>query len=149
MNRDKARKFIEEQMPNFKIVDSETEDEAGGGLEKVASADATDVDVNTPSLDAWKKAASSRETSQGAQVQDLRDQFRRRKLQGRSGASSSTGSNTTPGTAESAGHVDRQDLRSGKTGVVSVRPKNAPDDSALEPQDLVIDEDEGIIGASS
>jgi hypothetical protein len=139
MNKDKIRKFIEEQMPNFKIVPSDADDES---VNKFASADAPDVDVKSVSIDAWKKTAPNKTSSMSEGIDALRNQFRPRKLEGASGAEPSQQSGAPENT-------ELQNLRSGKTAIVPVMPKNAPDDSPLEPQDLIVDEDEGIIGASS
>lgn len=143
MNKDKARKFIEEQMPNFKVVPSETDGESTNNL---ASADAADADVNSLSINAWNKAAPTRNSSINKQIDELRSQFRPRKLEG---ASARDSSSKQPEVAPSADGVELQGLSSGKTEIVPVVPKNTPDDSSIEPQDMVVDEDEGIIGASS
>jgi len=147
MNRDKARRFIEEQMPQYRIIDS-AEDDAG----TMAAADAPDADVNETSLTSWRKLNVRRKGSIANdqatdQADDLRNRFRPRRLQGSSEADSRIKSDQNFSAEEVPSPND--DMRVGKVGLFSVTPKNAPEDATGEPQDLIIDEDEGIIGASS
>ena len=131
MDLEKVRKIIEREAPQYEIVDTgaaESESDA-------ATDDPADVDANSAPLSSWDKfqtpTPDEADAKPDPELEAMRARFRRRAVKG--------------------GAPDRPavgDMKSGKTGLVRVRPRGAADDAGDgESKDLIVDEDEGIIGA--
>jgi hypothetical protein len=147
VDKRKIDEILARERPKHKKLESYDEDES-----LVGTGEARDVDVKNLPVSAWKKPAkqaAKRDSDEGAykgkpmaskksggsNIDELRERFRPRKIGQRAGGSDSPGQ---PGARPA--DTSKIALRRLKMGV------EGPDDDASV--DVLIDEDEGIIGES-
>jgi hypothetical protein len=134
MDEKKIRDILKKAHPNREIVDADDE-------RVTADPDAPDVDVAQTSVRTWRKFGAPPEKKAMRSKAKLQELFRPRELKG-SGPAPKPGSGDAPATR--AGTYER---RSGKLTMKRLVKKGQGADTE-DSLDVLVDEDEGIIGES-
>lgn len=132
MDQKKIRDFVKQAHPTREIVDDE------GDRRITAEADAKDVDVGDVSLGTWRKFGTPPGKKPMSAQDDLRERFRPRKL---------TGAGPQTGAKADADPVKPSERQSGKLALKRTVKKGEAADTE-DSLDVLVDEDEGIIGES-
>jgi hypothetical protein len=134
MDRKKIRDLVKQAHPKLKIV------EPGEGKKYAAESDAQDADVGRLSPKTWKKFRGSPVQKPVAEASaakpDARERFRPRDLTGRG-----------PARPKAGGRPQDGSRQAGKLALERLVP-DEPGADAENSLDVLVDEDQGIIGES-
>lgn len=158
MDWKKKEELLAREMPHVRLAEGTLE----SSEDLTSDAQPEEIDTRSSALSTWDKFAgidarvtapdsppSTRASRQAGEtdLSALRQQFRRRYLTGQgAGASADDQERRAGSRASSEPRSSRfEDLRHGHTEIAQVRPREATDDT--EAKDVILDDEEGIIGA--